>query len=60
MLTETIMQEMWPNGDRTVSGLLEAIAASAPVVFAKYGLSSDLLIAHAMAQFTKSVAPASR
>jgi putative chitinase len=52
MLTLEIMQAMWPNGDNRVPGLLEGIVAAAPAVFAKYGLNSDLLIAHAMAQFS--------
>ena len=43
---------MWPHGDNKVPGLVEAIAAAAPSVFPKYSLSSDLLIAHAMAQFS--------
>ncbi len=52
MLTADIMQEMWPHGDEIVGGLVAGIAAAAPVVFPKYGLPSDLLIAHAMAQFS--------
>lgn len=52
MLTLTIMQTMWPHGNNKVPGLIEAIAAAAPTVFPKYGLTSDLLIAHAMAQFS--------
>ena len=35
-----------------VPGLVEATAAIAPTVFPKYGLNNDLLIAHAMAQFS--------
>ena len=52
MLTLKIMQTMWPHGNNKVPGLIEAIAAAAPTVFPKYGLTSDLLIAHAMAQFS--------
>ncbi|MEA2883912.1 MAG: putative chitinase [Bradyrhizobium sp.] len=52
MLTLEIMQQMWPHGDAKVPGLLEGIAAAAPTVFPKYGLNSDLVIAHAMAQFS--------
>jgi putative chitinase len=47
------MFEMWPHGDVAISGLVEGIATAAPIVFPKYGLTSDLLIAHAMAQFTQ-------
>jgi putative chitinase len=52
MLTLEIMQQMWPNGDDKVPGLVQGIAASASAVFQKYHLDSDLLIAHAMAQFS--------
>jgi putative chitinase len=52
MLTLEIMNDMWPNGDGTVPGLVEGIMAAAPTVFPKYGLNSDLVIAHAMAQFS--------
>ena len=46
------MHAMWPNGNSSVPGLVEGIIAAAPAVFAKYGLNSDLIIAHAMAQFS--------
>jgi putative chitinase len=52
MLTFDSLVELWPNGDAKVPGLLEDIAAAAPTVFPKYGLNNDLLIAHAMAQFS--------
>jgi putative chitinase len=52
MLTLEIMHAMWPNGNNSVPGLVEGIVAAAPAVFAKYGLNSDLVIAHAMAQFS--------
>jgi putative chitinase len=52
MLTLAIMQTMWPHGNNKVGGLVEAIVAVAPTVFPKYGLTDDLLIAHAMAQFS--------
>ena len=53
MLTENLLLGMWPHGDSRVNGLIEAIAASAPTVFAKFHLDSDLTVAHAMAQFTE-------
>jgi putative chitinase len=53
MLTLEMMQRRWPNGDQHIPGLLEGIAAAAPVIFPKYGLTSELLIAHAMAQFSE-------
>jgi putative chitinase len=52
MLTIEIMHEMWPHGDEKIPGLIEGIAATAPIVLPKYGLTSDLLVAHAMAQFS--------
>lgn len=53
MLTLTMLKQLWPHGDSVVAGLIEGIAASAPVVFPKYGLINDLTIAHAMAQFSE-------
>lgn len=52
MLTLDIMRQMWPYGDTKISSLIEAIAAAAPTVFPKYDLTSDLLVSHAMAQFS--------
>ena len=53
MLTLETMQRRWPNGDQHIPGLLEGIVETAPAVFATYGLSSPLLVAHAMAQFSE-------
>src|ERR1700677_1564969 len=53
MLTADIMRQMWPHGDAKIVGLGAQIAAAAPGVFAKYGLASDLVVAHAMAQFSE-------
>jgi len=52
MLTEDVLRQLWPHGNIVVPGLIEGIVASAPVVFPKYGLTDDLIIAHAMAQFS--------
>ncbi len=52
MLTLAILKERWPNGNQHIPGLLEGIVATAPTVFATYGLTSPLLVAHAMAQFS--------
>ncbi|MCB8880389.1 peptidoglycan-binding protein [Acidisoma cellulosilytica] len=52
MLSIAILTTLWPLGDRKIPGLRAAIVAVAPRVFATYGLTSDLLIAHAMAQFS--------
>jgi putative chitinase len=53
MLTGEIMRNLWPHGDGTVPGLIEGIMTAAPAVFAKYGLTSDLIVAHAAAQFSE-------
>lgn len=53
MLTLEIMQRRWPQGGQHVPGLVEGIVATAPAVFAKYGLDSPLVVAHAMAQFSE-------
>lgn len=50
MLTLQIMQKMWPHGDQHISGLLEGIVASAPIVFPKYGMTTALTIAMFMGQ----------
>jgi len=52
MLTLDMLKTLWPHRDQKISGLVESIAKAAPVVFQKYGLDSDLAIAHAMAQFS--------
>jgi len=52
MLTIDMMSELWPNGDVKVPGLVAGIVQSSGAVFAKYGLTNDLLVAHAMAQFS--------
>lgn len=53
MLTLEMMRRRWPNGDQHIPGLLEGIVATAPATFAKYGLTSPLVVAHAMAQFSE-------
>jgi putative chitinase len=53
MLTLEIMQRRWPNGNQHIPGLLEGIIDAAPAVFSKYGLTSPLAVAHAMAQFSE-------
>ena len=53
MLTLENMQHQWPHGDQHVPGLLEGIASTSAAVFAKYGLTTPLVAAHAMAQFSE-------
>jgi len=51
-LTLDMMQRRWPHGDQHVPGLMEGLVAAAPVIFPKYGLTTPLTVAHAMAQFS--------
>lgn len=53
MITLEMMQHRWPHGDQHIPGLLEGIASASPSVFAKYGLTTPLAVAHAMAQFSE-------
>src|SRR3954453_1312593 len=46
------LYNLWPNGDEKIPGLRDGIAASAPAVFAKYGIDSPKLVAHVMAQIS--------
>jgi hypothetical protein len=46
----TALRKLWPNGDEKIPGLRAGMIASAPEVFAKYGVTSPLLVAHVMAQ----------
>lgn len=47
------LTKLWPHSDITIKGLGAAIIATAPVVFPDYGWDSDLLVCHAMAQFSE-------
>ncbi len=49
-LTIEMMRRRWPHGDQHIPGLIEGIVEAAPGVFAKYGVTSPLAIAHFMAQ----------
>jgi putative chitinase len=46
------LSRLWPHGDARIAGLRAGIIASAPMVFAKYGITSPRLIAHVMAQIS--------
>lgn len=52
-LTLEHLQHQWVHGDQHVPGLLEGIANSAPAVFDKYGVKSELAIALMMGQFSE-------
>jgi putative chitinase len=47
------LKRLWPHGDEKVPGLIAGTIASAPIVFAKWSLFSDLVVAHAMAEFSE-------
>ena len=53
LLPAAVLTKLWPNGNQHVAGLLEGIIAAAPIVFPKYGLTTSLVVAHAMAQFSE-------
>jgi putative chitinase len=44
------LHKLWPLSDEKIPGLRAGMIASAPAVFAKYGITSPLLVAHVMAQ----------
>lgn len=52
-LTLQMLRTLWPKGNISVPGLMEGMVDAAPQVFPKYGLDSDLLIAHFMAQVSE-------
>ena len=47
------LYNLWPHGDSVVPGLRDGVAKSAPVVFPKYGITTSLVVAHVMAQFSE-------
>lgn len=53
MLTLEILKRQWIHGNQHIPGLLEGIVAAAPTVFPKYGLTTPLVVAHALAQFSE-------
>jgi putative chitinase len=46
------LTRLWPKGDEKIPGLRAGMMASAPRVFAKYGIVTPLQVAHVMAQFS--------
>ena len=46
------LTRLWPSGDAKIPRLRAGIIASAPEVFAKYGITTPLLAAHVMAQIS--------
>src|ERR1700710_1791855 len=47
-----VLSRLWPSGDAKIPGLRAGIIAAAPEVFAKYGITTPLLVAHVMAQIS--------
>jgi hypothetical protein len=52
------LSRLWPSGDAKIPRLRAGITASAPSVFAKYGITTPLLTAHVMAQISHDPARA--
>jgi putative chitinase len=46
------LYNLWPQGDKLIPGLRDGIANAAPVVFLKYGIEPNLVVAHLMAQIS--------
>ncbi len=46
------LNRLWPNGDEKIPSLRAGMIATAPDVFAKWGINSPLLLAHVMAQIS--------
>lgn len=46
------LPRLWPNADQRIPGLRAAMIATAPAVFATYGIATPLLAAHVMAQIS--------
>lgn len=53
LLTFPQLQKMWPHGNISVPGLMEGIIASAPAVFAKYQVTTALVVAMMFGQFSE-------
>jgi len=47
------LKALWTHGDSVVKGLIEGMIATAPAVFAKYKINSNMLIAQLMAQISE-------
>lgn len=46
------LSRLWPNGDARVPGLVAGMIATAPNVFARYGITTPQLVAQVMAQIS--------
>jgi putative chitinase len=50
---ESSLKKLWPHGDAKIPGLVEGMISSATSVFEKYGVTSNLVVCHVMAQFSE-------
>jgi putative chitinase len=48
----TALTRLWPHGDEKIPGLRSGMVAAAPAAFAKYSITSPLLLSHVMAQIS--------
>jgi predicted chitinase len=48
----TALTRLWPHGDEKIPGLRAGMIATAPAAFAKYGITSPLLISQVVAQIS--------
>jgi putative chitinase len=46
------LSRLWPHGDARVPGLVAGMIATAPAVFARYGITTPALVAQVMAQIS--------
>jgi putative chitinase len=49
------LSRLWPSGDAKIPGLRAGIIASAPMVFARYGITAPPLAAHVNAAAARQV-----
>lgn len=47
------LTRLWPHGDAKIPGLRAGMIATAPALFARYGLVTDMEVANAMGEFTE-------
>lgn len=53
ILKQEVLARLWPHGDQHVPGLIEGVVKSAPAVFEKYKITTALVVAQMMAQFSE-------
>lgn len=47
------LNSLWPHGDSRIPGLRSAMIAQAPALFAKYAVTTDMVVANMMGEFTE-------